>query len=107
MSKKNNDRAGRWRCKTIAFRVSPEEYDLVDDYVRASGLSKQEYLINNMLKYRFTVRGSSRVFYGLKKDLEKVLEELQRIGQGERIPKETLELIAYLAEIVEQMQEHP
>lgn len=32
MSDKNLDDAGRWRSKTVAFRVSPEEADLYRPY---------------------------------------------------------------------------
>ena len=49
MSKKNLDRKGRWRSKTIAFRVSPEENEQINRYAEISGLTKQDFLISNML----------------------------------------------------------
>ena len=82
MSQKNLDAKGRWRSKTIAFRVSPEEDELINAYVAATGLAKQEFLTANMLRTKFTVRGSSRVYYGLQKDLELVYGELKRISAG-------------------------
>ena len=39
---KNLDYQGRWRSKTVAFRVSEEEGKLLDDCVRLSGLTKQD-----------------------------------------------------------------
>ena len=36
MSEKNRDNYNRWRCKTIAFRVSPEENELLEKQVRLS-----------------------------------------------------------------------
>ena len=43
MSKKNLDRKGRWRSKTIAFRVSPEENEQINRYAEISGLTKMFY----------------------------------------------------------------
>lgn len=46
MSHKNLDAQGRFRSKTIAFRMSPEESDLLNSLVRVSGYNKQDYLID-------------------------------------------------------------
>ena len=37
MSHKNLDRRGRWRNKTIAFRVSPEENEAINIRAQISG----------------------------------------------------------------------
>ena len=42
MSVKNLDTHNRWRNRQVAFRLSPEEADLLDTYVRLSGLTKQD-----------------------------------------------------------------
>lgn len=42
MSTKNLDNQNRWRNKLVAFRMSPEEAEQLDVFVRLSGLSKQE-----------------------------------------------------------------
>ena len=39
MSERNNDRNGRWRNKTIAFRMSEEEAAQLDMLVSISGLT--------------------------------------------------------------------
>ena len=44
MSAKNLDRHNRWRNKTVAFRVSPEEDREIETAVRLSGLTKQDYI---------------------------------------------------------------
>lgn len=36
------DHQGRWRHKTVAFRVSQEESEQIDRMVRLSGLTKQD-----------------------------------------------------------------
>ena len=42
MSAKARDGQGRWRCKTIGVRVSPEENAEVDALAALSGMSKQD-----------------------------------------------------------------
>ena len=42
MSAKNLDNHNRWRNKTVAFRVSPEEDEQLEIAVRLSGLTKQD-----------------------------------------------------------------
>ena len=44
MSVKNLDRHNRWRNKTVAFRVSPDEDREIETAVRLSGLTKQDYI---------------------------------------------------------------
>ena len=44
MSAKNLDNCNRWRNKTVAFRVSPEESERIDKAVRLSGHTKQDYI---------------------------------------------------------------
>ena len=41
---KNLDLKGRWRHRTVAFRVSEEEAKMIDVQVRLSGLTKQDYI---------------------------------------------------------------
>lgn len=40
MSAKCLDQQGRWRNKVVAFRMSPEEDELLETAVRLSGLTK-------------------------------------------------------------------
>ena len=49
MSAKNLDNHNRWRNRQVAFRLSPEEADLLDTYVRLSGLTKQDYITRRLL----------------------------------------------------------
>jgi hypothetical protein len=43
MSLKNRDEHNRWRNKTVAFRVSPEEDEQIEIAVKLTGLTKQDY----------------------------------------------------------------
>ena len=95
MSEKNYDRKGRWRSKTVAFRMSPEENEELDVRVKVSGLTKQEYLINRALEKEIIVRGNPRVYIALKRQLEKVLQELKTL-QGETPSEELLDTICLI-----------
>ena len=44
MSAKNLDKHNRWRNKTVAFRVSPEEDTQIETAVKLTGLTKQDYI---------------------------------------------------------------
>lgn len=49
MSAKNLDPKGRFRSKTIGFRVSPEEDRKINLAVSISGLTKQDYIVKRLL----------------------------------------------------------
>ena len=49
MSAKNLDSKGRFRARTIGFRVSPEEDQLINSAVALSGLTKQDYIVKRLL----------------------------------------------------------
>lgn len=66
MSAKNLDRHNRWRSKTVAFRVSPEEWEHFEKIVALSGLTKQDYLIERTLQRDIIVQGNPRVYKALK-----------------------------------------
>ena len=61
MSAKNLDTHNRWRNKTVAFRVSPEENEQIDAAVRLSGLTKQDYITKRLLCRDVVVQGNPRV----------------------------------------------
>ena len=95
MSVKSLDSKGRWRNKTVAFRMSLQESDELDMRVKLSGLTKQEYLINRALEKEIIVNGNPKVYIALKKSLEQVLNELKAIDKNNPSDKllETINLI--------------
>lgn len=77
MSAKCLDQQGRWRNKVVAFRMSPEEDELLETAVRLSGLTKQEYIVRRLQEKEVVVTGNPRVYKALKNELAKVLNELK------------------------------
>lgn len=99
MSLKNRDDHNRWRNKTVAFRVSPEEDKQIETYVQLSGLTKQDYITRRLTHKDIVVQGNSRVFKALRNQLADVLTELQRIEAGGEVNDELLDLIEMIADI--------
>ena len=94
MSAKNLDKKNRFRSKTVAFRVSPEEWEQFEIAVKLSGLSKQDYLINRISERDIVVQGNPRVYKALRDQLSNVLVELSRIdGLIDGLDTELLETI--------------
>ena len=105
MSHKNRDERNRWRNKTVAFRVSPEEDKQLETYVKLSGLTKQDYITWRLLGREVVVQGNPRVFKALREQLAAVLEELRRIEAGAEMDQELLEVIQIIAVILDGMKE--
>ena len=85
MSAKNLDKQNRWRNKTVAFRVSPEEDTQIETAVKLTGLTKQDYIMRDQLAA--------------------VLDELRRIEAGQSVNDELLDTIQMIATIMNGMQE--
>ncbi len=97
MSLKVYDGKGRWRNKTVAFRISPEEDEQLETAVRLSGLTKQDYIIRRLQDRDVVVQGNPRVYKALRNELASVFAELQRVASGQLVDDEllaTIELIA-------------
>ena len=100
MSSKNRDEHNRWRNKTVAFRVSPEEDAQIE-----RGLTKQDYITRRLTHKDVVVQGNPRVFKALRNQLAEVLSELQRIESGGAVNDELLALIEMIADILGGMKE--
>ena len=105
MSAKNLDNHNRWRSKTIAFRVSPEENEQIEIAVRLSGLTKQDYITRRLTGKDVVVQGNPRVYKALRDQLAAVLDELRRIEAGGSVNDELLDVIEMIAAIMDGMKE--
>lgn len=105
MSAKNLDSYNRWRNKTVAFRVSPEEDEQLEAFVKMSGLTKQDYITRRLLCRDVVVQGNPRVYKALRNQLVAILDELRRIENGAGVDDELLDTIHFIAEIMNGMKE--
>jgi len=107
MSAKVYDGKGRWRSLAVAFRMSPEENAELDRRVALSGLTKQDYFLRRIQERDVVVNGNPRVFKALRNQLASVLDELQRLEAVSGENDELLDLIQYIAQILDGMKTPP
>lgn len=105
MSAKSRDSHNRWRNKTVAFRVSPEEDEQLERFVKLSGLTKQDYITRRLMCRDVVVQGNPRVYKALRDQLAAVLDELRRIEGGQSVDDELLDIIEMIAVIMDGMKE--
>lgn len=95
---KSLDYKGRWRNKTVAFRVSEEEAKLIDNQVALSGLTKQDYIIRRLQCRDVVVQGNPRVYKALRNQMADIYEELKRLERCGEANDELLYTIQLIAE---------
>lgn len=91
MSEKSLDPQGRMRSKTIAFRMSPEEADLLQRYADMSGMTKQDYLISRVLQRDVTVIPGKRMQLYMEENMLYVFKELRRLDAGQVLSHDLLQ----------------
>ncbi|WP_317855978.1 plasmid mobilization protein [Chakrabartyella piscis] len=92
MSQKAVDQKNRWRSKTVAFRVSPEEWVEIERLVKLSGMSKQGYIMHRLQNTEMTIQANPRVVKHLKKELQEPIDGLYNSDIGQKMIGVTLEI---------------
>ena len=106
MSAKNKDDKNRWRNKTVAFRLSPEEYDELTDRTKLCGFrTKQDFPIESALHQQILAKGTPMMLVQFRRQLRQISEQLEHssLTDEERdelhisinIMREILEAFAY------------
>ena len=99
------DKQGRWRNKTVSFRMSNEEIRLLNNLVSLSGLTKQDYIIKRLLCKDVVVVGNTRVYKALKNHMEQIFTELKRLSTMQEIDDVILSTIQFIGQILQGMKE--
>lgn len=108
MSEKNRDNKNRWRNVTIAFRVSPEENEELNNRVRLSGFrTKQDYIIQSVLHKKVVAIGNPLMLVQFRHNLQRIEQELERIEKASEMDGELLTPIRSMLEILEGFREQP
>ena len=105
MSLKNLDHKNRWRNKTVAFRVSPEEDAQIETFVKLSGLTKQDYIVSRLTDREIRVVGNPRVYKALKNQMADIYAELQRLTSAQEVTPDMLETLQVIAITLNGMKE--
>ena len=102
---KSKDSKGRWRNRTVAFRVSQREWEMIDCMVSLSGLQKQDYILRKLMDWEVTIQGGSRIYKALKVQMDKIYQELKRLENGERADEDLLTTLQIVALTLSGMKE--
>ncbi len=105
MSKKKLDEYGNWRSKAVTFNMSPEEDELFERMVHISGLCKRDFIANRLLNREIVVQGNPKVYKALKDEMRLIKSELERIEAGAGVNPYLLDLIRYMADVMDGMKE--
>ena len=70
------ENSARKRSKTMAFRCTPEEYELIASMVAWSGMSRQDYIIAKLTDTQVEVRPSVSVRKALKDSMAELAKEV-------------------------------
>ena len=97
MSRPTVDYKGRRRSKTIAFRVSPEEDEVIN--VAASGKTKQDYITSRLECRDINVSPNVRVYRMLRDQMRSVYVELRRLRSADGIDERLIELMQVLTRV--------
>ena len=89
--------------KTIAFRVSAEDYDKIQLLIDISGMVKQDYLLSRALGREIIVHPNIRIQKYLEKYLVEISTELERINPGDVIPPSITDTLNMLLSIIKQL----
>lgn len=102
---KNLDVKGRWRNKTVAFRVSQEESRQIDECVKLSGLTKQDYITRRLMCRDIVVQGNPRVYKALRSQMADIYGELKRLDKCSGKNDELLYTLQLVAETLNGLRE--
>ena len=106
--RKKRDDKNRWRNVTIAFRMSPEENEELNNRVKLSGFrSKQDYIIQSVLHQKVVATGNPLMLVQFRKNLQQIERELERIEKASDMDGELLTPIRSMLEILEGFKEQP
>lgn len=106
MSEKNRDNKNRWRNVTIAFHMSPEENEELNNRVKLSGFrTKQDYIIQSVLYQKVVAAGNPLMLVQFRQNLQRIEQELERIEKASDMDGELLTPIRSMLEILEGFKE--
>lgn len=100
MSRRNQDNHNRFRSKTIAFRVSPEENEQLNIAVSLTGATKQDFIISKLLDRSINIQASCKVHRAVYDRLSELVEQLSRLSNATDIDDELMDNILFISNIV-------
>ena len=101
------ENGARKRSKTMAFRCTPEEYELIASMAAWSGMSRQDYIMARLTGTEITVRPSSRTQRALRDSMKGLAERLLAVCDADELDEGLQKQLALVMEIFNGLGEAP
>lgn len=90
----------RKRNRYVNFRVTSEEYEMLNDKVKMSGLLKQDYIIQAVLKHRVVTIGNIKSFTVIKERLKSINDKLNDLECNAVIDERDIESLKTIVKMI-------
>ncbi len=101
------ENSARKRSKTMAFRCTPEEYELIARMAAWSGMSRQDYIMARLTGTEITVRPSSRTQRALRDSMKELAERLLAVCDADELDADLQKQLALVMEVFNGLGEAP
>ena len=93
------ENSARKRSKTMAFRCTPEEYELIASMAAWSGMSRQDYIMARLTGTEVTLGPSSRTQRALRDSMKELAERLLAVCDADELDADLQKQLALVMEI--------
>ena len=97
--KKKKNEKNRKRNRILNFRVSQEEYDLINKQVEICGLSKQDYFIQILGEHKINITADYRVADAIAKEVFQLARVIKKFG---KLDGEAQDILLYVLGLIGQ-----
>ena len=101
------ENSARKRSKTMAFRCTLEEYELIANMAAWSGMSRQDYIMARLTGTEVTVRPSSRTQRALRDSVKGLAERLLAVCDADELDADLQKQLALVMKIFNGFGEAP
>lgn len=101
------ENSARKRSKTMAFRCTPEEYELIANMAAWSGMSRQDYIMARLTGTEITVKPSSRTQRALCDSMKGLAERLLAVCDADELDANLQRQLALVMEVFNGFVEAP
>lgn len=103
---RNYEKYERKRNVFIGFRLSKEEKERLDKFVKLSGLTQRDYVAARSLQEDVVIVGNTRVYKALSDQINELINELKRLNTGDELSNEFIKLMSFALIIYQGMNEN-
>lgn len=96
-----NKEKNRKRNRILNFRVSKEEYDLINKKIAISGLKKQDYFIQMLLNHEVKLVIDYRLSDNIAKEIFQLAKVIKKFG---KLNDDEAYILIYILEIYEEIK---